>query len=83
MPPLFEAGSPVARRLPLGNLLMRAAGCVLVLPFLPQVAGVLTQIEPVPARLVVNFHTAFNLTLAGLFLPLTDWLASTARPLSS
>jgi phosphate:Na+ symporter len=76
LPPLFEAGSPVARRLPLGNLLMRAAGCVLVLPFLPQIAGLLAQIEPASARLVVNFHTAFNLALAVLFLPVTDWLAA-------
>jgi phosphate:Na+ symporter len=76
LPPLFEAGSPVARRLPLGNLLMRAAGCVLVLPFLPPIAGLLAQIEPASARLVVNFHTAFNLALAVLFLPVTDGLAA-------
>ena len=76
LPPLFEAGSPVARRLPLGNLLMRAAGCVLVLPFLPEIARLLAQIEPASARLVVNFHTAFNLALAVLFLPVTDWLAA-------
>jgi phosphate:Na+ symporter len=76
LPPLFEAGSPAARRLPLGNLLMRAAGCVFVLPFLPQIAGLLTQVEPASARLVVNFHTAFNLALAVLFLPVTDWLAA-------
>jgi len=76
LPPLFEAGSATARRLPLGNLLMRAAGCVLVLPFLPQIAGLLAQIEPASARLVVNFHTAFNLALAVLFLPATDWLAA-------
>jgi phosphate:Na+ symporter len=75
LPPLFEAGSPTARRLPLGNLLVRAAGCIFALPFLPQIVGLLSQIEPASARLVVNFHTTFNLTLAGLFLPLTDWLA--------
>jgi phosphate:Na+ symporter len=76
LPPLFEAGSATARRLPLGNLLMRAAGCVVVLPFLPQIAGLLAQVEPASARLVVNFHTAFNLALAVLFLPVTDWLAA-------
>jgi len=47
-----------------------------VLPFLPQIAGLLAQIEPAAARLVVNFHTAFNLALAVLFLPLVDWLAA-------
>src|ERR1700731_2217186 len=76
LPALLEAGSHAARRLPLGNLLARAAGCIIVLPFLPMIAGFLAQIEPAPARLVVNFHTAFNLALAVLFLPLTDWLAA-------
>jgi len=76
LPPLFEAGSGVARRLPLGNLLVRAAGCAVVLPFLPAIAGWLAQIEPAPARLIVNFHTAFNLALAVLFLPFTDRLAA-------
>jgi phosphate:Na+ symporter len=76
LPPLFEAGSATARRLPLGNLLMRAAGCVFVLPLLPQIARWLALIEPAPARLVVDFHTAFNLALALLFLPVTEWLAA-------
>jgi phosphate:Na+ symporter len=76
LPPLFEAGSATARRLPLGNLLVRVAGCAVVLPFLPAIAGWLAQIEPAPARLVVNFHTAFSLGLAILFLPLTEWLAA-------
>jgi phosphate:Na+ symporter len=76
LPPLFEAGTGVARRLPLGNLLVRAAGCAVVLPFLPTIAGWLAQIEPAPARLIVNFHTAFNLALAVLFLAFTDRLAA-------
>jgi phosphate:Na+ symporter len=76
LPPLFEAGSGVARRLPLGNLLVRGVGCVVVVPLLALIAGLLAQIEPAPARLVVNFHTAFNLVLAVLFLPFTDRLAA-------
>jgi phosphate:Na+ symporter len=36
--PLFEAGSAASRRLRLGNLWVRAVGCVFVLPFLPQIA---------------------------------------------
>jgi phosphate:Na+ symporter len=40
------------------------------------IAGLFAQIEAAPARLVVNFHTAFNLTLAVLFLPFTDRLAA-------
>jgi phosphate:Na+ symporter len=76
LPPLFEAGSSIARRLPLGNLLVRAAGAIVLLPFLPAIVGLLAKIEPAPARLAVDFHTAFNLALAVLFLPLTDWLAA-------
>jgi phosphate:Na+ symporter len=76
LPPLFEAGSGVARRLPLGNLLVRGAGCLVVLPLLSMIAGLFAHIEPAPARLVVNFHTAFNLGLAVLFLPFTDRLAA-------
>jgi phosphate:Na+ symporter len=76
LPPLFEAGTGTARRLPLGNLLVRATGCVAVLPFLAVIAGLLTNFESAPARLVVDFHTAFNLALAALFLPFTDRLAA-------
>jgi phosphate:Na+ symporter len=75
LPPLFEAGTGTARRLPLGNLLVRGADCIVVLPLLSMIAGLLAHIEPAPARLVVNFHTAFNLALAVLSLPFTDRLA--------
>jgi phosphate:Na+ symporter len=75
LPPLVEAGSAQVRRLPLGNFLVRALGCAVALPFLPGIAGLLGHVTPIPARLVVNFHTAFNLVLAIVFLPLTDRLA--------
>src|SRR6202030_4395830 len=61
IPPLLEAGSVPARRLPLGNMLIRAAGSIVALPFLPYIAALLARIEPEAARVVVNFHTAFNL----------------------
>ena len=75
LPPLIEAASGVPRRLPLGNLLVRGAGCLVVLPLLATIAALLPHIEAAPARLVVNFHTAFNLVLAVVFLPFTDRLA--------
>src|SRR6202165_1589784 len=68
LPPLIDASTPAARRLPLGNLLVRAVGVVLALPFLPAITHALEQVEPAPGRLVVNFHLAFNLALAALFL---------------
>ena len=76
VPSLFEAGSAAARRLPFGNFLTRTVGCIVVLPFLPAIAQLLAQIDAAPARLAVNFHTAFNLALAILFLPLTDGLTA-------
>lgn len=68
IPPLVEAGSPVAKRLPLGNLLVRVFGCLVCLPLLRPIADALTALSADPARVAVNFHTAFNLGLALLFI---------------
>lgn len=71
--PLLEGAGdddPAARRLPLGNLGTRLAGCLLalvLLPWLPTLMGVLSAD---PARAVANFHTLFNVAVALLFLPL-------------
>lgn len=75
LPPLTEAGSRTARRLPLGNALIRLLGCIAALPFLPILAANLARIDPSPARLVVNFHTAFNLALGCVFIGLTSPMA--------
>ena len=60
---------PVARRLPIGNLLNRALGCVVALVLLNRIGPWLVQIEPDPVRAIADFHTGFNLILAALFLP--------------
>jgi phosphate:Na+ symporter len=75
LPPLVEAGSPVARRLPLGNFAVRLVGCVVALPLLPLCAQLLARLDPSPSRLVVNFHTAFNLLLAVIFILPTERMA--------
>jgi phosphate:Na+ symporter len=59
-----------SRRLPIGNLLNRAIGCVVALPLLGTIAGYLVVWEPDQARQVADFHTAFNLITALLFFPL-------------
>lgn len=64
-----------ARRVPLGNLLMRGIGVVALLPTLAWVMPHLAQVEADPARLIANFHTAFNLGLALVFLPFVGLLA--------
>lgn len=68
LPALLEAHTPVARRLPLGNLLVRAFGCLVCLPLLHPLAHWLAALGDSPARIAVNFHTAFNLALALLFI---------------
>jgi phosphate:Na+ symporter len=75
IPALMEAHTPVARRLPMGNLLVRAVGCVACLPLLPWLAHALAALGDSPARIVVNFHTAFNLSLALVFIGPVDSLA--------
>jgi len=75
MPALVHASTPVARRLPLGNLLVRLTGVVLVLPWVAEVVRLLRYVTPSDARLAVDFHVAFNLVLALAFLPLVQRLA--------
>jgi len=73
---LTTARADVAtRRLPLGNLLFKLAGCLLVVPWLPQIHVMLQQqLGEVPQQ-VVAFHLAFNVALALLFIGLTGVLA--------
>ena len=59
-----------ARRIPLGNLIMRTLGVFAVLPLLALIQPYLAELGASPERMVVNFHTAFNLALALFFLPL-------------
>jgi phosphate:Na+ symporter len=62
-------------RLPVGNLINRLVGVCLVLPFLPQITQALSAFEPNMARLAAEFHIAFNVALALLFIGLLDPLA--------
>ena len=69
--PMLEggrAGNPASRRVPLGNLLMRSVGCALVLPFLDPIARELLRIEPSPSRMAADFHLAFNVAIALVFI---------------
>jgi phosphate:Na+ symporter len=76
--PILEGGSssnPASRRLPLGNLINRIIGVVVVLPFLEPIAKAFTRLEPNPARMTADFHMAFNIALALAFIFLLDHLA--------
>ncbi len=74
IPPVLEAPStdPASRRLPIGNLSFRALGCMVALPFAHPIAEALWRADPNPAASVVNFHIAFNVALAIVFVGLLD-----------
>lgn len=70
--PILEGSGdndPAARRLPLGNLGTRLAGCILALLLLPWLPSLMAFFSSDPARAVANFHTLFNVLTALLFLP--------------
>ena len=77
VPWLALSGAPVAaRRVPLGNLILRAAGVLAVLPFVNDVASFAQLLAGDHAeRLVVHMHTGFNIVLALVGLPLVGPLA--------
>jgi phosphate:Na+ symporter len=70
------ADKPAARRVPLGNLIFRVAGCVIALPLIGLAVPWLQLLEADPSRVVVNFHTAFNLALGIVFIGFTDVVAA-------
>jgi phosphate:Na+ symporter len=70
--PLLEGAGgndPAARRMPVGNLLNRVAGCVVALALLGWIGPLMVTLEPNAGRAVADFHTAFNLVTALVFLP--------------
>ena len=80
--PLIEGaagGDPIAKRLPMGNVLNRAIGVVLVLALMPWIGPLMVVVDPNAARAVADFHTAFNLVMAALFLPVLGPFARLLR----
>jgi phosphate:Na+ symporter len=72
---------PAARRVPLGNLILRAVGAVAALVALPWIAPPLAGLAADPGRAVANFHTLFNLALAVLLFPVLPFYAPLLRRL--
>lgn len=66
---LATSGAGAAsRRLAFGNLVFKLAGCVLTVLLLGWIQQLLTALDPDPQRLIVNFHTAFNLLIAATLI---------------
>jgi len=70
-----QADNPASRRSPLGNLAIRFVGCAVLFPFLQPLAEHLVLIDPNPARMTADFHTAFNVVLAAVFILPLDTVA--------
>jgi phosphate:Na+ symporter len=70
------SGAPAAAlRVPLGNFGLRSIVAVGALPFVPAIAEAFTGWFAEPAMRVVMFHTAFNLAVAAVGLPVIGPLA--------
>jgi phosphate:Na+ symporter len=72
---LAAADNADARRLALGNLIMRGTACLVIAPNISTIADLLTRLEGDPARQIADFHTLFNLAVAVVFIWLLDPLA--------
>ncbi|NTA14328.1 Na/Pi cotransporter family protein [Agrobacterium tumefaciens] len=78
IPPVIAtlSGSAAAKRVALGNLIVRGIGCLLTLPFAEQFANLLSLL-PLPAsKLPVDAHLAFNIALAAIAWPCSRILSA-------
>ena len=70
-----KSGDPASRRVPIGNLLNRVIGVAATLPLLPQIVEIFGRFQLDPARMTAEFHLAFNVALALIFIGLLDGMA--------
>ena len=76
--PLLEAGvrgDPATRRLPAGNLLNRLVGILITVPFLAPITREMLAFQPDMAKMTAEFHVAFNVALAAIFIGPLDAVA--------
>jgi phosphate:Na+ symporter len=76
--PVFEAArreNPASYRLPIGNLINRFAGLLLVAPLLHPIVNFLQGWQPDLAKMTAAFHIAFNVATAIFFIGLLDPMA--------
>src|SRR5580700_10950432 len=82
--PIFEGArrdNPASYRLPLGNFINRLIGVLLVAPFLRPITELLQAWQPDLAKMTAEFHIAFNVTTAILFIGLLDGIAEVLKKL--
>jgi phosphate:Na+ symporter len=71
---LTRAAAPVARRIPIGNLVFRGAGSVLALLIFSQVDFPIELAGSSPAGQIVTLHVVFNVAIVLVCVPLTGFL---------
>ncbi|MCW8143086.1 Na/Pi cotransporter family protein [Agrobacterium tumefaciens] len=69
------SGPPSAKRVTLGNLIVRAVGGAVALPLAGYGADILEMLPLSPAKLPVDAHLGFNLLLAALAWPFSRLLS--------
>lgn len=73
------------KRVALGSLLFKLIGCLIVLPFVSPLAGLLERLPLADSELVIYFHVFYNLLRCLAMVPFTDpmvrlcskWIADT------
>ncbi|MGZ5035894.1 MAG: Na/Pi cotransporter family protein [Usitatibacter sp.] len=63
------------RRVAFGNLVFKVVGCIAFSMALPWALDLIARFDPDPRRQVLDFHVAFNVAVAFLFIGLTDRVA--------
>ena len=66
---------PASYRLPVGNLLNRLVGVLLIAPFLHPIATMFQSWQPDLAKATAGFHIVFNVVTALIFIGLLDGIA--------
>ena len=82
--PILEGArrdNPASYRLPLGNFVNRLVGVAVVAPFLRPITEILQAWQPDLAKMTTEFHIAFNMATAILFIGLLDGMARLLRKL--
>ena len=73
---MVNAGTPGGgRRVAFGNLIFKVAGCVVFSMAYPWALELIARFDSDTRRQVLDFHLLFNMTLAVVFLGLTDPVA--------
>ncbi|MGO4437913.1 Na/Pi cotransporter family protein [Rhizobium sp. RAF56] len=83
IPPVMAtlSGPATARRVTLGNLIVRAIGCLVALPLAGYLGALLQDASLSPAKLPVDAHLLFNVVLALVAWPFSPLLSRTMRRL--